>query len=274
MRIAAIVPVYEHFDYAELSVQSFLAHTPDGYAIVIDDASPSWGIGSAFASFNAMATRLAEQVAVVRFAENGGLTRSWNCGLAACRSINEVRKSEHIRYAVCTNSDVLFTPGWHLPLTHALERGFALVGPITNAPGSEKVQDVERYYVSKHRVLYRLTDDPIYLSAVAERLRLGYGDEVRENKINGFCMMAKVSTWWANAFDAQHVFKPRNDFNSKEQRNPTPLMTLNEYELQGRWRKAGLRVGFCPGSMVFHYRAVSRGNRYRQGKWFRRAKSK
>jgi hypothetical protein len=47
-------------------------------------------------------------------------------------------------------------------------------------------------------------------------------------------------------------------------------MTLSEYELQGRWRKDNLHIGFCPGSFVFHYRAVTRGDRYKRGKWYRK----
>jgi hypothetical protein len=45
---------------------------------------------------------------------------------------------------------------------------------------------------------------------------------VEEHPINGFCMLAKTQTWWANAYDAEanQVFCPRNDFNSKSERNP------------------------------------------------------
>jgi hypothetical protein len=46
-------------------------------------------------------------------------------------------------------------------------------------------------------------------------------------------------------------------------------MTLGEYELQGRWTKAGLETAICTGSYVLHYRAVSRGARYRMGDWVR-----
>ena len=38
-------------------------------------------------------------------------------------------------------------------------------------------------------------------------------------------------------------------------------MTLQEYELQGRWHAAGLRSGVVLSSFVFHYRAVSRGEK-------------
>ena len=65
----------------------------------------------------------------------------------------------------------------------------------------------------------------------------------------------------AHAYDAEHVFKPRNDVNSRGHKNPTPLMTLQEYELQGRWHAAGLRSGVVLSSFVFHYRAVSRGEK-------------
>jgi hypothetical protein len=47
-------------------------------------------------------------------------------------------------------------------------------------------------------------------------------------------------------------------------------MTLNEYELQRRWKETGLKVRRrCLGSYVFHYRAVSRGDAHKKGDWVR-----
>lgn len=51
----------------------------------------------------------------------------------------------HVDYACCTNNDTVFTPGWDVTLRAALSRGFDLVGPVTNAPGSEKAQDVSNF---------------------------------------------------------------------------------------------------------------------------------
>jgi GT2 family glycosyltransferase len=62
----------------------------------------------------------------------------------------------------------------------------------------------------------------------------------------GFFMMAKTRTWWRGAFSSECVFDAGY-----------PLLH-NELELQKRWLKAGMRIGFCPRTYVFHYRSVSR----------------
>ena len=75
--------------------------------------------------------------------------------------------------------------------------------------------------------------------------------------INGFFMLAKTTRWWEGKFNEQHVF------------DPSKIMTGNEDELQRRWHKQQFRTGFVPSSFVFHYRAVSRGDRYKHKGWLR-----
>jgi len=88
--------------------------------------------------------------------------------------------------------------------------------------------------------------------------------------VNGFFQIAKMQTWVDGKYDADHFYCPRNDFTSRGHKNPTPLMTLNEDELMGRWAKKGWKFAVIPSSFIFHYRAVTRGKRYTAGKWFRR----
>lgn len=221
--------------------------------ILVDDASPEWS------------ERWADQlraelgVVVIRFDEHGGLTRSWNEGLRAARELGAV-------YAVATNSDVVFARGWDVPIVAALdERGMALVGPVTNAPGTEDAQDVSKHYIRP----YTVDDDQSHIDMVGRRLTEDFGSEVRQSTVNGFCMMARTETWWANSFDDVHVFKPRNDYNSRGQVNADPFNTLQEYELQARWHARGLKTGFCPGSFVWHYRSITRGDRFKTPGWYR-----
>jgi GT2 family glycosyltransferase len=264
-KLAVIVPTHSHFEYAARAVRTALEKTSrdvDPHAIVVDDGSPDWLSGKALAQILPDGLFAAGRVTVYNFRDNGGLTRSWNRGLEIARDLGA-------DYACCANSDVVFSQNWDKPLRVLLDGiggAPSLVGPVTNAPGTEEAQLVRR-----HLDDYRLSDAQGDVDATGAALYARYGVSFSDATLNGFCLLARTQAWWDNAFDAAagHVFKPRNDFNSKGQPNPTPLMTLNEYELQRRWHARGLRTGYCPGSFVFHYRAVSRGGQHRRGLWMR-----
>src|SRR5687768_14410941 len=93
--ILVIIPTKGHFDYAKKCIESLNAHTYGMHCAIIDDNSPEfyeveWPQFTGFKE---------------HFATDGGLTRSWNRGL-------QIARDHGYKYAVCTNSDVLFTPGW------------------------------------------------------------------------------------------------------------------------------------------------------------------
>ena len=255
--LGVIVPTYGHFEYAARAIRSALGHTrTKTHVIVVDDGSVG-GLDALKNLYHQLETGRS-RLTLFGFDNNGGLTRSWNQGLRIARNLG-------CAYTCCGNSDLVFPVGWDVPIVTALEnRDVHLVGPVTNAPGTESKQDVKRYV---HK--YELTDEQAKLDKLCMQLTNDYGSEIIEATINGFCMVAKTETWWKNAFDKENVFRPRNDYDSQGRPNPTPLMTLNEYELQRRWHKAGLKSAICPGSFVFHYRAVSRGDRYKKGNWYR-----
>jgi len=262
VRIAFVCPTYKETElhaYTMACLHSFFQHTKDGLAIVVDDASTGWT--------QALAKKLADtpmfpgqQCEVLRFKNWGGLTRSWNLGL---KKASELKAD----YAIAGNNDVLFTPRWYEGLMLALEHGYHLAGPVSNAPGitAQGLAEVWRYHPS-----YEVKDDPNYLKQVAEYLRGEHAGTLIEAKVNGFFQFARMRTWEAGKFDADHYYRPRNDFNSKGKRNPTPLMTLNEDELQGRWHRKGWKSVVVPSSFIFHYRAVTRGKKHTQGRWFRK----
>lgn len=263
-RFGVVIPTYGHLDYARSAVDSLFACTPKEFepvAIVVDDATPHFHEEYAKVFHSVKQEPWAGQLHSMHFQVNGGLTRSWNAGILALANV----QCTHI---VATNSDILFTPYWWNDLLHATDaEDFALVGPVTNAPGTEAHQCVTNFDPS-----FKVSDDWQYLDTVAAALRSEWFEEVREAPLNGFFLFAQTKRWLAGMYDHQHVFCPRNERNSKGEPNPTPLMTLNEYELQRRWKEKGWKIGFCPGSFVFHYRAVSRGDKYKRGLWHRKAK--
>ena len=244
-RLAVIIPSYCHFGYCLRAVKSLFACT-DGEveAYLIDDASPEW-LKQDWSKWPT------DKMQFQHFSKNGGLTRSWNCGLRMARE----RGAE---FVCAANSDIIFSPGWFDNISWALTRGVDLAGPVTNAPGHRPKQRVTNFLKD-----YKVTDDASYLAKVAARLRGSCSKSFLEAGINGFCMVAKTSTWWSGAFDANNVF------------NPKFKLTGNEDELQRRWRKQRKTLAIVPGSFVFHYRGVSRkhGASGKHGKgWFRIAK--
>ena len=252
--IAFICPTYQEAElhpYTRRSVRSFLKYTPGGRVIVVDDASV--GADGLFAELEA------DGVLVRRFGEWGGLTRSWNEGLRVARELG-------CAFALAGNNDVAFCDGWAEDLLGVLAAGVRLAAPVSNAPGitSGGLAEVWRYDPA-----YRLSDEPAELNACSARLRAAFSGRYVEAPVNGFAMLARTEHWWEGAFDRDHVFRPRNDYNSKGRRNPTPLMTCNEDELQARWRARGWRSAIAPASFVFHYRSVARGPRYAKNRWLR-----
>lgn len=259
-QLGIIVPSYGSYEYVAMTVETAFQNTKATcHVLVVDDGHPDWGSGEREHLRKFLCDDdLKDRYHWAAYPKNGGYIRSLNHGLMFFRDMGA-------EFICCANSDLLFTPRWDEPLRLALDCGFSLVGPITNAPGTEEAQNVASYIPN-----YRLSDDPVTLGEQTGWLWVHGGPPV-ESTINGFCMMAKTSTWWNNAYDKDHVFCPRNEFDSKGRRNPTPLMTLNEYELQRRWHARNLKSGFCPESFVFHYRSVSRGDRYKKPGWYRHA---
>ena len=257
-RILFICPTYGQFDYAKRCVTSFFQHSgPDDYCLVVDDASPEVRANPSLSLTQLLCPEpFWPRFEAICFPTNGGLTRSWNAGLSAARGTF----SGSFEYAICGNSDILFTPNCLLPLIQLLERpNWKLVGPVTNCPGAPQygAQNVKHFVPD-----YQVTDDELALLQTTNYLQAHHPVAACITHLNGFFLMAKTATWWEGAFDAKHVFNPHNTFNSKGQRNPTPLMTLNEDELQRRWREKGWQIGFTPASFIFHYRAASRGAKY------------
>jgi glycosyltransferase involved in cell wall biosynthesis len=263
-RIAFVCPTHkeeELHDYTVESVRTFFQTTANGLAIVVDDASEGWEPIHE-SHLKTLAQFPGQECFVYRFPEWGGLTRSWNQGLRLAREFGA-------DYVVCGNNDVIFPQDWYQGLLHALSHGYQLAGPVSNAPGisAYKSQQVWHYFPD-----YVTTNNHPAIDSVQRYLSQNYMGDVVEGNVNGFFQMAHMSTWWEGRYDDENVYRPHNPRTSKGHKNHTPLMTLNEDELQGRWRKRGWRTAICPSSFIFHYRAITRGDKHKNqgGRWFRK----
>lgn len=263
-RIGFICPTYnarELDPYTRTALTSFLDTTPQGVAIVVDDGSRGWTDAYARSLQSLTQSRPGTEMHIIQFPLAGGLTRSWNAGLALADKLG-------LTYAIAGNNDVIFTPSWYSGMVHALAHGYDLVGPLSNAPGTTAngLQEIERYYSD-----YELTDDPVSLQQVAQTLHETYLGHVVEHSINGFFQMATLDSWRKGMYSATEYYRPRNDIRSNGKRNPTPLTSGNEDELQQRWHQLEMPSAIVLSSFIFHYRAVSRGDAYKRGRWYRQA---
>lgn len=260
-RIGFICPVFQaanFHSYTTLALRSFFDTTPDGVAIVADDGSVGWDKYQQW--YERLPRSESQQIHFIHFEKQIGLTRSWNAGLTLADSLG-------LDYAIAGNNDVIFTELWYQGMLHALSNNYAMVGPLSNAPGVTAKNGAQE--VKKHFPAFELTDDRDKLNAVAAALHRDNLGKIIESKVNGFFQMASMNSWRRGMFDAQHFYRPRNTHNSRGQRNPTPTLTLNEDELQGRWERKGMMSAIVLSSFIFHYRAVSRGDKYKRGDWYR-----
>lgn len=269
-KLLIVVPVFNHFDYAAKVVVSALQRTTGVFeptVVVVDDASPDRRSFPGKEAWNCFQLCLRDmrhlygedRVRLVLCEENFGLTHAWNVGLQTAR--------EGGFDACCvTNSDVIFTKDWDAGVYYSLRKA-SLVGPVTNAPGNTHSQ-----YVGRYSIVYDKAkkDDADHINDVARELYAAqHGRTLDVPSVNGFCMAAWTKTWWDNAHDADHVFKPRNDYYVNGAKNPDPLNEAQEDEFQRRLTAAGGTVGVALDSYVYHYRAVSRGDQHRKGDWAR-----
>ena len=250
-RVLCVIPTHSHFEFVRRAVESFFEHSGhDDQVWLIDDASPDWQAGEE-AHIAPLRQRFGSRLFAVHFPVNGGVIRSWNEGL-------RMAKSSQAEYVAIANSDVIFSPYWRKGLLRTLE-DFQLAGPLTNCPGPVQYS---RQRVDGLVPGYTPSDDPWKIRETVEYLHKHYWGCSIEGPINGFFMVARLATWQEGRFDDNNVFNPCNTYNSKGERNPTPLMTLGEDELQRRWREKGWRIGIAQSSFIVHYRAVSRGPAY------------
>lgn len=261
-RIGFICPVYNatlFSNYSYTALKSFFDTTSNGVAIVVNDGKTGWNAAYEMSLHHLANNYSANSLHILNFNTAGGLTRSWNAGLAKAAELN-------LDFAIAGNNDIIFSNNWYEGIIHALSTGYSLVGPISNAPGvtSNGKQNIELYLPD-----YVLTDNLIEINKVATQLQQLSFNKVIDNKVNGFFLMASLNSWINGKFDKNYFFRPKNKFTSKGYIISKPLMVGNEDELQARWENKNMKSGIALNSFIFHYRSVSRGDKYKKGKWYR-----
>lgn len=261
INIGFICPTYQAKAlraYTEAALRSFFATTVGGVAIVVDDGTAGWNKAYETELGN-IADECLGKLHFYHFPKKLGLTRSWNKGLAIADQMD-------LDYCIAGNNDVIFTKNWHQGMLHALNNGYTMVGPLSNAPGitAKGKQEVAKYFPA-----YKVTDDLAYLDLVAGDLYKNQLGKVVESPVNGFFQMQSMKSWRANKYGPEQYYRAVNNYTSKGRKNLTPHMTLNEDEYQGRLRAKKKKTAIVLSSFIFHYRAVTRGDKYKRGQWYR-----
>jgi GT2 family glycosyltransferase len=249
-KIVYILPSYENFAYARACLLSLHKSSPFIHAVIVDDASREWSSNYGWWQGTGGTSE------AHRFAKQGGLTRSWNIGM-------EIAKRLKPDYIVCGNNDVLFSPDWWQPMCSALDAGYALAGPVSNAPGVTAANGLQ--HVRTYLPDYELTDSEQSIANDARRLKRQYEGMAIPSPVNGFFMMAKRETWHNHGYSRELVFPPLIYALPTGKHNQTPTMTGQEDWLQDVWHKKGLESCIVPSSFIFHYRSVARGPKYVRG---------
>ena len=94
--LAFILPLYGGFVYGHRAARSFFKYTPDSLnpvCITLDDGTPQFAAQDWELWHSGMPR---ERCLLHHFANNGGLTRSWNAGLLAAQKLG-------CRYAIAGN---------------------------------------------------------------------------------------------------------------------------------------------------------------------------
>ena len=226
-KFALIIPTYNEFAYVAKCLESMVAHCSDYLCILIEDGSPEWD-ERWLDVFRKIVPP--ERFYFERFAQNKGVTATWNHGLQLARKFNN-------QYAIIVNADTLFSPGTLLRTEDALEK-LDLMGPLSNAAGGNRRQQIEKLCP-----YYKVDDSDRALTKLSRRLRKEFGGQVSPGLINGFWLAAKTKIWWDNSFSAECVFDPGN------------RIVGNEDEFQARFKG---KIGSALDVFIFHYRSVSR----------------
>ncbi len=227
--VGIIIPTYGQWEYVQLAAES-ASRTPGAVIIIVDDGSPTWPDERIVSGW------VADGVPYViqrYFGNQRNLSRSWNTGIEIARGLG-------CRYIVCGNSDLVFPSRWWGPIRAALDDGADFVGPVTNAPGHVRRQDVTRYLPT-----YELSDDPDDIDQTQRALLDTEASAIAIERLNGFCFAGSMTS-----FDrlGKRPFDER-----------VPMLGNEDHFFHRANRDYHAAMRIVTNSFVFHYRSVSLG---------------
>ena len=224
--VSIIIPVFNKVEYTEKCIASLREHTPgELYELIVVDNASSDGTAHYLAS-------LGDAAQVITNAENRGFVGACNEGAAAARG----------RYLLFLNNDTTLNPGWLEALLRIAE-GDATVGAV----GAKLVYPDGRLQEAGGMIFqdgsgwnFGRFDDPA---------KPQYNQPYEVDYCSGAALLVRRKAFEAlGGFDARYA----------------PAY-YEDTDLCFGLRSIGLKVMFCPGSVVTHYEGITAGNDLNSG---------
>lgn len=198
--ISIIIPAFNQHEMTAECIAAIRRHTSDYEIILIDNAStPAFAL---------------DDVKIIRNEKNLGFPAAINQGLESANG-----------GVVCLlNNDALVTPGWSEDLIELLNKGYSIVGPISNFCAGMQQQRIQTYESTEE------------LDNVANEWRFTHNKIVEVNFIIGFLMLFKRS-----------LYKELGEFDTEF----WPCCA-EEIDYCFRAREAGYKIAFTDKVYIHH----------------------
>jgi GT2 family glycosyltransferase len=219
--INIIIPTYNQLDVFLNCLRSIERTTPNYFISWYDDGSETLTPEIVQEAYRITHGRTHFE----QWSHRGNITLAWNSGI-----------DPNAEYTAIVNSDIIFSNNWYEPLMHAAQT-YALVGPMTNAPGSYEQQRIPN--------VHAINDEPETINTIAAWCA-SQPTETIPGRIGGFFLFGRTDAFIKHAYDNTRIF------------NPSYPLLGNEDEYQTRVLAQGGTIGTCPNCYIFHYRSLSR----------------
>jgi GT2 family glycosyltransferase len=229
---AVIVPCHNGLEYTKRFVDSLMrGNRAFNTVLMIYDNHSTDGTEDYFKGLRC------ENMVYFRYKKNTGVARPWNDG------VRFALKNLNAQYIFLANNDVVLPENGIETMIRVLETNTAagLVGPLTNAPGPEGLQDIRRYVADDV-----FSPEPMDVERINQKLQGGKPLEVE--RLYGFLWGGTRKAFEKNVFvggGPAMYFDPRN------------VIYQNEREFQRRFQKTGLKLFIATETFVFHYQGVT-----------------
>ncbi|MFC1548558.1 glycosyltransferase family A protein [Candidatus Omnitrophota bacterium] len=235
-KVVAIISCFNYVEYTKKAIESYYASLDDNehdYILIIMDDHSTDGTREFFLSEG----RKYDNICYFRYRKNMGLTQTWNDG------VRFALKKLKADYIFLVNNDVILPKGALSKLSGGLKNNnnIGVIGPLTNTPGIQPLQDIRRFY--ENYVASDLLHD---IQEVANDIRKNKAVEI--DQVNGFFMGFPKEAFERNVYFT--LFRPYYF-------NPAYRNLKNESEFQARLKLIGLKSFLDTSSFVFHYKDIS-----------------
>lgn len=219
--VSIVIPTFNLMRYLKDCIDSIKRNTAITYEIIVVDN------GSCDGTIDYLRT----------VPEICGITNGYNLGFA--KACNQGFRASSGKYIVFLNNDTLVTEGWLEPLVNCVEKNSTIGAAASKLlyPFTNIVQHAGICFTEREGCL-----EPCHIYYRQRDSYAGVNKTRQFQAITGACLLVKREVFERiGGFDEQYL-------NSHE-----------DIDLCLRIGEAGLRIMYCPESLVYHYESVTEG---------------